>query len=571
MLKIIKKIMKLSGKNKNSIKYSVITAFLYSIFISFPYMAIYLFFKDFSHKELSINTIFSCTGIFAAGLLGGVVTKTITMHLQQCAGNNVAAEKRIYLGNHLKSVPMGFFKKKNLGEITTVLTNDISSYEHIANAFLEWTINGVISVIVSSIVISIFDWHIGIVFLLTALAALFIMNVIQNRGMHVITLHKKAQASAVSATLEFIRGITVFKLFSMEWENVERTKDSYRKYCDAAYSLEMEVFPWNVLLDLILRIGMASVILLAPILTVKGIIPVENGVLMILAGFQIFKPIEELAGASNTIRSIENTINRMEEIGDFPSIDQNSKNLKLSKHDIVFDKVEFSYEKGKKTIEDVSFKIPESTITAIVGASGSGKSTVASLIARFFDVQAGSIEIGGVNIKDITCDSLLKDIAIVFQNVYLFNDTIEANIRYGKPDATREEIESAAKKARCHDFIQELPDGYNTIVGESGSHLSGGEKQRISIARAILKDAPIVLLDEATSAIDPDNEVYIQHAINELVKDKTLIVIAHRLKTIQDANQILVMKNGKLVESGTHKQLMKSRGEYEKFWRIATQ
>lgn len=313
----------------------------------------------------------------------------------------------------------------------------------------------------------------------------------------------------------------------------------------------------------------AAVILLVPILTLHKIIPMETGVLMILAGFQIFKPIEELSGAANVIRTIENTINRMKEISDFPRIDENSKALKLVHHDMIFNKVSFSYEDGKQTLKDVSFKIPENTMTAIVGASGSGKSTVAKLIARFWDVQSGSIKIGGVNIKDITCDALLKDISIVFQNVYLFNDTIEANIRYGKPDATRKEIETAAKKASCHDFITALPDGYNTIVGESGSHLSGGEKQRISIARAILKDAPIVLLDEATSAIDPDNEVYIQQAINELVKNKTLIIIAHRLKTIREADQILVMQDGKLVESGTHEELIRNKGSYQKFWQIS--
>lgn len=569
MLRIVKKIMKLAGRNRSSIKYSVITAFLYSIFISFPYMGIYLFFKDFVNKQLSVETLWMCTGIFAVGLLGGVITKTITMRLQQCAGNDVAASKRIYLGDHLKSVPMGFFQEKNLGEVTTVLTNDISNYEHTANVLLEWIINGIISAVVSCIVLLIFEWHIGIVFFFIMVLALLIMNVIQNKGLKVITLHKKAQADAVSATLEFIRGITVFKLFSMGGENAKGTKKAYRNYCDAAYTLEMEVFQWNVLLNLTLRIGMAAVILLVPILTVHKIIPMETGVLMILAGFQIFKPIEELSGAANVIRMMENTINRIKEISDFPRIDENSKALKLENHDMVFDKVSFSYEDGKQTLKDVSFKIPEHTMTAIVGASGSGKSTVAKLIARFWDVQSGSIKIGGVNIKDITCDALLKDISIVFQNVYLFNDTIEANIRYGKPDATKEEIETAAKKASCHDFITALPDEYNTIVGESGSHLSGGEKQRISIARAILKDAPIVLLDEATSAIDPDNEVYIQQAINELVKNKTLIIIAHRLKTIREADQILVMQDGKLVESGTHEELIKSHGSYQKFWKLS--
>lgn len=563
--------MALAGKNKRNIKVSIVTAFIYSIFISFPYMAIYLFFKDFVNEHLTERTIGLCSTIFVIGILGGIITKTVTMRLQQCSGNDVAAKKRIELGDHLRNVPMGFFQEKNLGEVTTVLTNDISNYEHIANVFLEWVINGVISAVVSGIILCIFEWCVGVVFLITTVIALIIMNIIQNEGMRIIHLHKKTQTSAVSATLEFIHGITVFKLFSMGGENAIRTKKAYKAYRDAAYQLEMEVFPWNVLLNITLRIGMAVVILLAPILTVNKIIPLETGILMILAGFQIFKPIEELAGASNTIRVLENTMNRMEEISEFPTIDENSKNVKLKYRDIIFDKVSFSYEENKQILEDVSFQIPEHTMTAIVGSSGSGKSTIARLIARFWDVQTGSIRIGDVDIKDITCEALLKDIAIVFQNVYLFNDTIEANIRYGKPDATQSEIEEAAKKARCHEFIAALPHGYQTLVGESGSHLSGGEKQRISIARAILKNAPIVLLDEATSSIDPDNEVAIQQAISELVKDKTLIVIAHRLKTIQGADQILVMEAGKLVEAGTHEQLLKKEGVYHKFWNICMQ
>lgn len=571
MLRTIKKIIILAGKNKRNIKVSILTAFIYSIFISTPYMAIYLFFKDFVNENLTEKTIGLCCAIFVIGILGGIISKTITMRLQQYTGNDVAAKKRIELGDHLRSVPMGFFQEKNLGEVTTVLTNDISNYEHIANVFLEWVINGIISALVSGIVLSIFEWHIGIVFLITTGISLVIMNIIQNEGMRIIALHKKTQTSAVSATLEFIRGITVFKLFSMGGENVFRTKEAYRDYQDAAYRLEMEVFSWNVLLNITLRIGMGIVIILAPILTVRRIIPMETGVLMILAGFQIFKPVEELAGASNTIRVLENTINRMEEISEFPTIDEKSKSVKLSHHDITFDRVNFSYEKNKQILEDVSFQIPDRTMTAIVGSSGSGKSTIARLIARFWDVQSGSIKIGGIDVKDITCEALLNDIALVFQNVYLFNDTIEANIRYGNPHATQDEIEEAAKKARCHEFIIELPEGYQTMVGESGSHLSGGEKQRISIARAILKNAPIVLLDEATSSIDPDNEVAIQQAISELVKDKTLIVIAHRLKTIQGADQILVIEAGKLVEGGTHEELLKKEGVYKKFWNISMQ
>lgn len=566
MLGLIKKVIALSGEEGKSIKVSVLTAFLFSIFFSLPYTAIYLFFKDLTEDSLSSKTIMVCVAIFAVSLLGGVITKIVTMRLQQCAGNKVAAMERLSIGDQLRRVSMGFFQEKNLGEVTTVLTTDISTYENIATIILEWTINGIIAVVVSCVILIIFDWHLGVLFLVVVLISLVLMNVIQKKSRQIVPEHKKAQTAAISATLEFIRGITVFKLFSMGGKNVTNTKKSYEEYSKAAYRLEMEVFLWNALLNCFLRIGMGGIILLAPYLTLKGVIPMATAILMIVASFQIFKPVEELVCAANSVRMLENAINRMEEIKKFSRIDEKSSEIKPKHYDISFDKVGFSYEGKKDVLRNVSFHIAENTMTAVIGASGSGKTTIARLIARFWDVQKGSIKIGGIDVKNVTCDILLDNMAIVFQNVYLFNDTIVANIHSGKPNATREEIVEAAKKARCHDFIMAMPDGYNTIVGEGGSFLSGGEKQRISIARAILKDAPIILLDEATSSIDPDNEVYIQQAINELVKNKTLIIIAHRLKTIRAADQILVMQDGELVESGTHEDLLMRRGQYQKFW-----
>ena len=308
--------------------------------------------------------------------------------------------------------------------------------------------------------------------------------------------------------------------------------------------------------------------LCAGILAVGGDLSFANLAVILIASFTIFNPIEVMGQMTTMIRTMDAALDRVERIKQAKKIDENGRDIPLDSFDIGFEHVSFAYENGNPILKDVSFSIPQGSMTAIVGPSGGGKTTVTRLIARFWDVQEGSITIGGHDVKEFTCDSLLKNMSMVFQNVYLFHDTIENNIKFGCPDATHEQVVEAAKKACCHDFISALPQGYDTVIGEGGSTLSGGEKQRISIARAMLKDAPIILLDEATASVDPENEVHLQQAISALVKNKTLIVIAHRLSTIRDADQILVVDNGKIVEKGVHAELIQQKGIYQKFWNI---
>ncbi|MDO4340007.1 MAG: ABC transporter ATP-binding protein [Eubacteriales bacterium] len=567
MWSVVKKIIAMSGDKAKYIKASTVAAFVYAIFVALPYTAIYLFFYQ-ADKQLTAETLLICTGILLLSLIGGSVAKTITYRLQEWASNYVAARKRLEIGDRLKRVPMGFFKEKTLGEVTAALTSDITFYENKAADVLDWVVNGLISSLISCLFLILFDWRLGLIFTAGFIAAYLLLNKIQRESEKVIPLRKQAETNAISETLEFIRGISVFKLFHMGGHSVKNVKDSYREYSNTSYGLEIKVLPWSTILHCCLKIAVGAILVSVSYLTIQGDLDIASSVVMIVASFQIFGPLETLTTSINSIRTLDATIDRIEEISNFPMIDEGCQDIVLKNFDIEFNHVSFSYDGENEVIKDVSFTIPQNTMTAVVGSSGSGKTTLARLIARFWDVQKGSIKIGGVDVKEITCDSLLKNISIVFQNVYLFNDTIAANIRYGKPDATQAEVEAAAKKACCHDFIMALPDGYDTVVGESGSHLSGGEKQRISIARAILKNAPIVLLDEATSSIDPDNEVFIQQAINELVKDKTLIVIAHRLTTIKDADQIIVMDGGSIVEKGLHKQLLENNGQYAHFWEI---
>lgn len=299
--------------------------------------------------------------------------------------------------------------------------------------------------------------------------------------------------------------------------------------------------------------------------------------MFVFFSFSIFASLEPISDSAHTLGVIGDAMDQLEALRAGSFIDADGREIKLEHYDIEFKNVNFGYD-SRQVLKDVSFRIPEKTSTAIVGPSGSGKTTICSLLARFYDPQSGSISVGGHNLREFTCDSLLSNISMVFQNVYLFHDTIRANICFGKPDATEEEMIEAAKKARCHDFIMALPQGYDTVVGEGGGTLSGGEKQRISIARAILKNAPIIILDEATASIDPENEHLIQQAISELTRGKTIITIAHRLATIQTADQILVIDDGRVVESGTHAELIKQEGLYRRFtaireqaegWRIA--
>lgn len=570
MWSVAKKIISLSDDKSKYVKASIIAAFVYAAFIALPYATIYLFFNDYynTNNELTLKTLLFCSVILLLSLVGGSIAKTITYRLQEWASNYVAAKKRLEIGDRLKRVPMGFFSEKTLGDVTATLTSDITFYENKAADVLDWVVNGLIQALISCLFLMLFDWRLGLIFTIGFITAYLLLNKIQEESETVIPLKKQAETKAISASLEFIRGISVFKLFHMGGHSVNNVKDSYKEYSDKSYELEIKLLPWSTILHCCLKIAVGAILLLVSYLTIQGDLDISSGVVMLVASFQIFTPLENLTTSIASIRTMDETINRIEEISKFPMIDERGKDIELKNFDIEFSHVSFSYDNKIDVIKDISFTIPQNTMTAIIGSSGSGKTTVARLIARFWDVQKGSIQIGGTDVKSMTCDSLLKNISIVFQNVYLFNDTIAANIRYGKPDATQKEIEAAAKKACCHEFIMSLPQGYDTLVGENGSHLSGGEKQRISIARAILKNAPIVLLDEATSSIDPDNEVFIQQALNELVRDKTLIVIAHRLTTIKDADQIIVMDNGIITEKGTHKQLLENGRQYARFWEI---
>ena len=569
MLKIIRRVLRLSGNLSKRIWGSFICGFLESMFGLLPIAAVFLVLIELQNGQpITGQTWGIVIGLIAGGLILRMIFKYLVYRLQSTAGFEFVARERIALGDRLRNVPMGFFHDNSVGDITATVTTDLNFLENYSMHILDKVTTGVLSMIVMAGCILAFDWRIGLIFVAGILLSFPIYSHMQKKGKALSAKRQKIQSEAVAATLEYVQGISVVKSFNMCDKNLSDIEDAYESNAAASYGVERVITPLNMTYSMVFRISACMIMLCAGILAVGGDLSFANLAVILIASFTIFNPIEVMGQMTTMIRTMDAALDRVERIKQAKKIDENGRDIPLDSFDIGFEHVSFAYENGNPILKDVSFSIPQGSMTAIVGPSGGGKTTITRLIARFWDVQEGSITIGGHDVKEFTCDSLLKNMSMVFQNVYLFHDTIENNIKFGCPDATHEQVVEAAKKACCHDFISALPQGYDTVIGEGGSTLSGGEKQRISIARAMLKDAPIILLDEATASVDPENEVHLQQAISALVKNKTLIVIAHRLSTIRDADQILVVDNGKIVEKGVHAELIQQKGIYQKFWNI---
>lgn len=569
MLKIIRRVLRLSGNLSKRIWGSFICGFLESMFGLLPIAAVFLVLIELQNGQpITGQTWGIVIGLIAGGLILRMIFKYLVYRLQSTAGFEFVARERIALGDRLRNVPMGFFHDNSVGDITATVTTDLNFLENYSMHILDKVTTGVLSMIVMAGCILAFDWRIGLIFVAGILLSFPIYSHMQKKGKALSAKRQKIQSEAVAATLEYVQGISVVKSFNMCDKNLSDIEDAYESNAAASYGVERVFTPLNMTYSMVFRISACMIMLCAGILAVGGDLSFANLAVILIASFTIFNPIEVMGQMTTMIRTMDAALDRVERIKQAKKIDENGRDIPLDSFDIGFEHVSFAYENGNPILKDVSFSIPQGSMTAIVGPSGGGKTTITRLIARFWDVQEGSITIGGHDVKEFTCDSLLKNMSMVFQNVYLFHDTIENNIKFGCPDATHEQVVEAAKKACCHDFISALPQGYDTVIGEGGSTLSGGEKQRISIARAMLKDAPIILLDEATASVDPENEMHLQQAISALVKNKTLIVIAHRLSTIRDADQILVVDNGKIVEKGVHAELIQQKGIYQKFWNI---
>ena len=569
MFGMIKRLIGWTGKYKKRVYIGFIYAFINSIFTSLPIMlATYglgLVFDDYKGIRTFDNDQIIYIFLLMILVIGGrFLFSYLRAVTQESVGCEATAEQRIRLGNIFKRVSLGFFNSNNMGEISSAVTTDLSFIEMLSMNMINTVVNGYITVLVMILFLLFYCPLAGIISLSgIVLSALFLYIAAKISDKNA-SIHQKAQDSIVENTIEFLRGMQTIKAFKQEGVSVQGIRKAYKNHKDVNIKIELENCPYNCLHQFVLKAASVGIIAVSAYLTYTRKMDLNIMLMMDMFSFVMFSQIEPLSNAIHVIEVVNKTLDKLEKIENADIIDKDGQNIELKRYDIKFSDVCFSYDK-KQILNNISFYIPEGSTTAIVGPSGSGKTTICNLIARFYDVNSGVITVGDKNIKDITCDSLLKNISMVFQKVYLFNDTIKNNILFGNPNASDNEVINAAIKAHCHEFISKLPNGYDTIIGDGGATLSGGEKQRISIARAILKDSPIIILDEATASVDPENEHLIQNAISSLTKGKTVIVIAHRLATIQDADQILVIDNGDVVQKGNHLELINQDGIYKNF------
>ena len=616
MLKILHRIVCMTGKYSSRIRASYITSFIKGIMMKAPlifsFMAISLFMKGQMQEKICLYLgigLVLCIAVEA-------VFEHITNVLQSATGYEVFADMRMRLGDHLRKLPMGYFTEGNMGKISTVLCTDMVFIEECCMTVLSELVTFMISQGLMTLMMFVMDIRLGI----SALAVVLAFVIVGNCMMKTTLAHSKTKQegseSLTEEVLDFAEGIGIIKSFNMLGEKSKSLSAEFEKSCKESIDFEKSYGPWARALYITYGIGTSFMLAVAGLLYAKGEMSPDYMVGMILFLFDLFISIESYYGQITRLTVTAASLDRIEEVfqaeelkdvGDQAlskstketekgsadiALSENAKETRNESGDIALSKdvnntwkdsadtgffentkeaqndfvveysdVSFGYT-GKNVLNHISFSMKKGEMTALVGPSGSGKSTIASLLARFWDIREGTIKLNGKDIKNISLGSLMDQISMVFQRVYLFKDTIYNNIAMGRPSATREEVIEAAKKARCYDLILSLPEGFDTVIGEGGASLSGGEKQRISIARCILKDSPIVILDEATASVDADNERAIQEAISELCKNKTLLVIAHRLKTIKDADQILVVSDGKIIERGNHDKLMEEDGIY---------
>ncbi len=515
-------------------------------------------------NNVTSKTCLTCLCIMIVSVIGSGIIKSKATMLQTEAGYSTCANKRMQLAEHLRYLPMGYYNENSLGQIMSVTTNTMQNLENVATRVVMIVCSGLLTTAVITAMLICFDWRIGLI-LCCGLVIFFMIN----SGMMKVSAGMARQkldkdAALVAKVIEYIQGIFEVKSFRLTGERSRdlNTAIDENEYANSA--MELKLIPYMTMQSFWLKAVGTLIVMASVLLHIGGRMDLLTCIIMIISSYMIYAQLDNAGKYSALLRTVDASVDRAQQILRTPQMDISGSEIAPEHFDITAKNISFAYEK-RKIIDGISVDIPERTTTAIVGPSGGGKSTLTSLLSRFWDVDEGSVLLDGRDVREYSMDALMKNYSFVFQRVYLFEDTIANNIRFGQPDAPMEKVIEAAKKACCHDFIMQLPDGYDTVIGEGGASLSGGEKQRISIARAIMKDAPIIVLDEATANVDPENEADLMKAIDALTKEKTIIMIAHRLKTVRNADKILVIDNGKIAQQGTHDELMKTEGIYRSF------
>lgn len=565
MLSILKRFFDFCApEDRKKLSYSVVLGVLRALVVGLRIPAVGLIVTAIIENRFSIETVWWTFGIMLTSIvLNLFITLKITM-LQTEAGYHTCTQKRIEIAEHIRYLPMGFFNHNSLGKITSITTNTLEALTNIATRVIMLTMQGLLTTLAITLFVLMYDWRIGLL-LLTGFAIFLVPNTLMQKTTADISAERlQADAQLVDMVLEYVQGIAEVKNYNLTNNSAKALAQAIERKKNADINLTMQVSPWISIQGLANKFTGTAMIVASVSFFLQDSMDLLTCIMMVISAFMVYESLDNVSSFSALLRTVDLSVKQVQEVLELKPMDISGQNFTPKTSNIELKQVDFSYG-GRKIIDNVSLSISEQTTTAIVGPSGSGKTTLCNLMARFWDVEGGSITLDGKDVREYSYDSLIRNFSFVFQKVYLFEDTIENNIKFGKEHASHEDVVEAAKKACCHDFIMALPDGYNTRLGEGGARLSGGEKQRISIARAMLKDAPIIILDEATANVDPENEEELVTAIQALTHNKTIIMIAHRLKTVEQADQIIVLDQGRIVQQGKHRELLEQDSLYKNF------
>ena len=553
-----------SEKNRKRFYIALVLSIVAALLGAMKYPAMGYILMNFINGTINKKAILTGFLIMTIPLALEATLKGFATMLQCRGGYGECADKRIHIAEHLRFIPMGYFNENSLGQITSVTTNTMEALGDVATRVVMVTTQGILGTTVIMLLIFIFDYRIGLISIAGIIIYAFINYAMRKHGEKISARKIVADSNLVANIIEYIQGIPEVKAYNLIGNARKKLNYSIDEAANVCTDLEISANTFVPYERGVLKVTGVAIMLASCLFYINGTMDLVTDIIMMIMSFQVFDGLEATGSFSALLRIVDMSVARANDILAIKPMDIDGDDIVVEKTDIDVDNIDFAYDE-KKIIDDIALSIPSGTSAAFVGPSGGGKTTLCHLIARFWDVDKGKVKLDGKNVKKYSMNSLMGNYSFVFQNVFLFHDTIANNIRFGKPDATMEEVIAAAKKACCHDFIMALPDGYDTIIGENGASLSGGERQRISIARAIMKDAPIIILDEATANVDPENEKELMTAIKELTKEKTILMIAHRLKTVKNADQIFVVDQGKIVQRGKHSELAAEDGIYKRF------